>query len=151
MPSVTMRAARVTVFSSMPKAWYRPSDVNMVMGMVDAATNATRIGSRSITTRTTATIAMTISCRKLMTLSPTTLLWSVMRLMLTSCGSVCWNFSIAWSIALPISTTFSPFFISTLRSRHFLPLLVMRLSASGYSRLTVAMSFSRTFSPPGEL
>ena len=63
--------------------------MNMVIGMVDAATNATRKGSRSITTMTTATIAMMSSCRKFDTLSSTTFGWSVMRKMLTSVGNSC--------------------------------------------------------------
>ena len=51
----------------------------MVIGIVDAATNATRKGSNSITTTTTATMAMSSSCKKFATLSATTWLWSVMR------------------------------------------------------------------------
>ena len=79
IPSVTMSAAKVTVFSSNPKALYKPRDMKILIGMVEAATKATRIGSRSITTMTTATMAMTSSWRKLSTLSFTTLLWSVIR------------------------------------------------------------------------
>ena len=65
IPRVTIRAAKVTVLSSIPKAWNRPSDVNMVIGMVEAATRATFMGSRSITTITTAHTAMSSSFRKL--------------------------------------------------------------------------------------
>ena len=53
--------------------------MKMEMGIVDEATKATRIGNNSITTTITATIAMINSFRKFSTLSPTTLLWSVMR------------------------------------------------------------------------
>ena len=61
--------------------------MNMVIGIVEAATNATRIGSSNITTITTATMAISNSFKKLFTLSPTTSLWSVMRNMFTSDGS----------------------------------------------------------------
>ena len=56
IPNVTIRAARVTVFNSIPKVWNNPSDMNIVIGMVDAATRATFIGKSNITTITTATI-----------------------------------------------------------------------------------------------
>ena len=79
IPSDMISTASVTVLSSIPKALNSPRDMNMVMGMVDAATRATLMGSRSMTTITTATMAMTSSSRKFATLSLTTWLWSVMR------------------------------------------------------------------------
>ena len=118
IPSVTIRAARVTVFSSMPNVANMPIDMNMVTGMVDAAIRATRNGSRSITTMITAITAITNSCRKLVTLSSTTLLWSVMRSMLTSDGSSCLKSSITLFTSLPISTMLQPFFISMLSNTH---------------------------------
>ena len=89
IPRVTINAASVTVFNSMLNAWNRPKEMKMVIGIVEAATSATLIGSRSITTAITATIAMTSSRRKFFTLSSTTWLWSVMRKMVTSSGSSC--------------------------------------------------------------
>lgn len=62
--------------------------MNIVMGMVEAATSAVRIGSSSITTTTTATMAIINSLRKVVTLAETTSLWSVMRNVVTSCGRV---------------------------------------------------------------
>ena len=46
---VTINAASVTVFNSMLNAWNRPKEMKMVIGIVEAATSATLIGSRSIT------------------------------------------------------------------------------------------------------
>ena len=46
--------------------------MKMVIGMVEAATNATRIGSNSITTTTTATMAINSSWIKTLTLWSTT-------------------------------------------------------------------------------
>ena len=54
------------------------------MGIVLAETNATRMGRSSMTTPTTAAMAMSSSLRKSTTLSLTTLLWSVMVNMFTS-------------------------------------------------------------------
>ena len=42
IPNVTIRAAKVTVFSSMPQAKNMPKDMKIVIGIVDAATEATR-------------------------------------------------------------------------------------------------------------
>ena len=61
IPSVTISAANVTVFSSMPKAKKSPKEMKMEIGMVLAATNATRMGSSNITTPTTAMMAMSSS------------------------------------------------------------------------------------------
>ena len=79
MPNVTIKAANVTVFSSIPNALKSPNEIKIVIGMVEAATKATRKGNSNITTMMTATMAITNSFKKLMTLSSTTLLWSVIR------------------------------------------------------------------------
>ena len=60
----------------------------MVIGMVEAATSATRIGMSNSTTMMTATTAITSSRRKLTTESFTTFGWSVIRNSLTLGGSV---------------------------------------------------------------
>ena len=121
----------------------------MLIGMVLAATKATRTGISSNTTTTTAMMAMRSSLRKLTTESLTTWLWSVMVYMLTSLGRVWRNSSICFFTAAPISVMLRPFFISMLRTRHFLPLLVTKLVGEGYSWRTVAMSFTRTTLPSG--
>ena len=97
----------------------------MVIGMVEAATSATRNGNSSITTITTATMAITSSRKNELTLSPTTCAWSVMRYMLTSEGSSFLNSSSTWLMSSPICTMFLPFFISTLSKMHFVPLFLM--------------------------
>ncbi len=67
IPKTTIKAAKVTVFSSIPINLNIPIDMNTVIGIVDAATSATLIGSKSITTITTATIAIKSSPKKLVT------------------------------------------------------------------------------------
>ena len=125
IPNVTIRAANVTVFNSIPKAWNSPSEINIVTGIVEAATNATRKGRSNITTIMTAITAITSSCRKLSTLSLTTWLWSVIRKIPTSSGSSFWNSSSTLLMCSPICTTFCFFFISTESRRHLRPLLVI--------------------------
>ena len=93
--------------------------------MVEAATSATRNGKSSITTITTATMAITSSRKKALTLSPTTCAWSVMRNILTSDGSSVLNSSSTRSMSFPICTMFFPFFISTLSRIHFVPLFLI--------------------------
>ena len=117
--------------------------------MVDAATRATRIGKNSIITITTAAMAMRSSRRKFTTLSFTTLVWSVMVKMVTSDGNVDLNSSITFSMSAPMAVMLRPFFISTLSTRHFCPLLVTYDDGWGYSRLILATSFRRTTLPDG--
>ena len=79
MPSTTMRAAKVTVFNSMPQRYIIPMLNAVQMGSPELATRAVRMGkSNSMTTMTTI-MEMSRSRRKLLTDFCTTLGWSVMR------------------------------------------------------------------------
>ena len=64
IPNTTIRAANVTVLSSIPKASINPKDIKIDIGMEDAATPATRKGNNIIVTSITATIAIINSFRK---------------------------------------------------------------------------------------
>ena len=64
IPSTTISPASETVWSSTPSAARIPSVMKTQMGIVMAATLATRSGSSSIVTRMTETIAMPKSRRK---------------------------------------------------------------------------------------
>ncbi len=119
----------------------------MVIGMVPAATIATRTGMMRITTRITVVMAISSSCRKFSIESSTTFFWSVMVVSFTSLGTSCLKFASFLLISEPIFDTSWPFLISTDRSRHFVPLLVIKEVFLGYSRLTVATSFNRTLLP----
>ncbi len=135
----------------MLKAWKSPKEMKMVIGMVDEAIDATRIGSSSITTIITAIMAMRSSSKKLVTLSLTTFGWSVIFVILTSCGS---SFSKLLSILLifePISVMLRPCFISTLSTKHFFELVVIIDVSGAYSRLTSPTSRRRTTSPVGDV
>ena len=72
IPNVTIRAAKVTVFSSMPQMKNIPKDMKIVIGIVDAATEATRKGMRSMTIKMTANIAINNSFKNVVTESLTT-------------------------------------------------------------------------------
>ena len=87
MPSTTMSAASVTMFSSMPSIHMMPTEMNVLRGTVMAATMAERRGKSIIITSTMMTIEMMRSRRKSLTLSATTFGWSAMRVRLTSEGS----------------------------------------------------------------
>ncbi len=64
MPSTTRREARVTVLISKPRTYIIPKEINMVMGIAVAATEATLRGNITIITAITARMAMSISLRK---------------------------------------------------------------------------------------
>ena len=121
--------------------------MKMVIGMVPAATIATRIGMMRITTRITVVMAISSSCRKLSIESSTTCFWSVMVHSCTSAGICCLMLASFSLMAVPIFDTSWPFLISTDSSRHFVPLLVMYDLGLAYSRFTVATSFRRTLFP----
>jgi len=63
IPKTTSREARVTVLISKPRIYINPKDMKMVMGMVTAATEATRSGSITIMTAITVKTARSISFR----------------------------------------------------------------------------------------
>ena len=65
-------------------------EAKMVMGMVTTATPATLSGSIRHTTMMTDTMAMSISSMKSCMEWSTTWLWSLITLMCTSLGNVCW-------------------------------------------------------------
>ena len=87
IPSTTMRAARVTIFSSMPIIYMIDTETNVLRGMVTAATMAERMGKSTIMTRMMMIMAMIRSRRKEVTLSDTTLGLSAIRVIFTSLGS----------------------------------------------------------------
>ncbi len=72
MPSTTMRAASVTMLSSMPIIYMMPTEMNVLSGMVMAATMAERSGNSTIMTRMMMNMEMSKSRRKSDTLLPTT-------------------------------------------------------------------------------
>ena len=58
IPRTTMRAANVTVLSSIPKANINAKVINILIGIVEPATAATLIGINAKVTKTTAKIAI---------------------------------------------------------------------------------------------
>ena len=86
MPKTTIKAASVTMLSGMPKRYIRPTEMNVLTGMVTAATKADRKGKRIIITTMITTMASARLIKKSFTDSPTTLAWSAMRLTVTSVG-----------------------------------------------------------------
>ena len=87
IPSTTIRAASVTVLSSMPAAYITATEINVLSGTVMAATMALLMGNSTIITRMIISIEISRSRRKSLTLSPTTFGWSAMRVSVTSSGS----------------------------------------------------------------
>ncbi|MPL81209.1 hypothetical protein SDC9_27123 [bioreactor metagenome] len=73
IPNTTINPANVTVLSSIPEANRMPSEIKIVMGMVEDATKATRNGSKATTTRITVRMAISNSLRKVDTDNSTTL------------------------------------------------------------------------------
>ena len=101
MPSTTMRAARVTVFNSMPKRYISPMLMAVQMGRPELATRAVRKGKRSSITTMTTIMEMSRSRRKDLTERSTTLGWSVMRYISTLSGRVSLNSASTFSTAFP--------------------------------------------------
>ena len=64
MPSTTMRHASVMVFNGMSMAYMMPTEMNVLSGMVMAATMALLRGKRIIITSTMMAMEMTRSRRK---------------------------------------------------------------------------------------
>ena len=114
IPSTTIRAASVTVLSSMPAAYITATEINVLSGTVMAATMALLMGNSTIITRMIINIEMSRSRRKSLTLSPTTFGWSAMRVSVTSSGSsvALYSFS-TLSTSLPYCTILLPGFISS--------------------------------------
>ena len=87
IPNTTMRAAKVTMFSSMPIIYIMDTEMKVLNGIVMAATMAERKGNSTIITRMMMNMEMSKSRRKSLTLRLTTLGWSAMRVVVTSSGS----------------------------------------------------------------
>ena len=102
IPNTTIRAARVTMFNSMPAIYIIPTEMNVLSGMVMAATMALRSGKSTIMIRMMMTIEMSRSRKKSRTLVPTTFGWSAMRVIVTSSGSSsARKSSSTWSTSFP--------------------------------------------------
>ena len=102
IPSTTMRAAKVTMFSSIPTMYMMDTETKVLNGMVMAATMAERKGKSTIITRMMMAIEMSRSRRKSLTLIATTLGLSAMRVTFTSEGSSFSRKSSSnWSISSP--------------------------------------------------
>ena len=113
IPSTTMSAARVTMFSSMPIIYIIATLMNVLSGMVMAATIAERSGKSTIMTRMMMTIEMSRSRKKSLTLMATTFGWSAMRVIVTSSGSSdCRKSCSTWSTSRPYCTMLLPAVIS---------------------------------------
>ena len=87
IPNTTMRPASVTMFSGMFAKYMMATEMNVLSGMVMAATMAERKGKSTIITRMITAIDSNRSRRKSRMLSPTTFGWSAMRVSVTSSGS----------------------------------------------------------------
>ena len=87
IPNTTMRPASVTMFSGMLAKYMMATEMNVLSGMVMAATMAERKGKSTIITRMITAIDSNRSRRKSRMLSPTTFGWSAMRVSVTSSGS----------------------------------------------------------------
>ena len=148
IPSTTIIAARVTIFSSMPTMYMMATDTNVLSGMVIAATMAERSGKSTIITRMIIIIEIIRSRRKDVMLTDTTLGLSAMRVTLTSSGSsFSRNSSSTRSTSLPYCMTLFPGLISMERSTQGRPFCSIRLAIGSYSRTTRAISFTRTTLP----
>ena len=122
IPNTTISAASVTMFSSMPAINMTDTLMNVLSGMVMAATMAERNGKRTIITRMIMAIEMSKSRRKSLTLVPTTFGWSAMRVILTSSGNSDWlNSLITLSTSLPYCTILLPGVISNDKSMQGCP------------------------------
>ena len=64
IPKITIRAASVTVLSGISHRNMIPTDMKIVIGIMDAETRADRKGNRIISTTMTIMIAETRSLRK---------------------------------------------------------------------------------------
>ena len=96
--------------------------MNVLSGMVMAATMAERRGKSTIMTRMMISMEMSRSRRNSLTLVFTTLGWSAMRVSFTSAGSsVERNSSSIWSTSLPYWTMLLPGVISSESSTQRLP------------------------------
>ena len=82
-----MRPASVTMFSGMLAKYMMATEINVLSGMVMAATMAERSGKSTIMTRMMTAIDSKRSRRKSRMLSPTTFGWSAIRVRVTSSGS----------------------------------------------------------------
>ncbi len=87
IPRVTIRAASVTVLSSIPHAIKTPRAISIAIGMVAAATLATRIGNSSMITNITEQIDINNSCKNSTIEWITNVLWSVIGYIDTSDGN----------------------------------------------------------------
>ena len=99
-----MRAAKVTVFSSMPQRYINPMLMAVQTGRPELAMSAVRKGKSSSMTTMTTIIEMSKSRRKLLTDFCTTLGWSVMRYIFTLSGSDCLNSDSTFSTSRPKAT-----------------------------------------------
>ena len=122
MPSTTMRAAKVTVFNSMPNRYMMAHAAAMQTGTEVEETKAVRKGKRKSITRMTMMMASMRSFRKECTDLLTTTGWSVMRCTLMSGGAVARKVSISLLTSSPKATTLFPGRISIEKMRHWLPL-----------------------------
>ena len=119
IPITTIKAASVTIFSSIPAIYIMATDMNVLSGIVMAATIAERRGKRTIITRMITAIEMSRSLRKSRTLLPTTLGWSAILVIITSSGSSSLRKSdITLSTSFPYSTMLLPRFISIESNMH---------------------------------
>ena len=97
-----MRAANVTMFSSMPTIYMIATETKVLNGMVIAATMAERKGKSTIITRIMTIIEISRSRRNDVMLSDTTFGLSAIRVTLTSAGSSLARNSLStWSTSLP--------------------------------------------------
>ena len=112
IPSTTIKAARVTVFSSMLNVYMMASDMAVQIGIPELATKAERIGKSINMTSMTTMMEVTRSRRKDHTESPTTFGWLVILVMVTLAGSSFSNSSNNWSTSAPNSTMLLPGLIS---------------------------------------
>ena len=143
IPSTTISAARVTMFSSIPAIYITATETNVLSGMVMAATMAERRGKSTIITTMMIIMATKRSRRKLVTLRLTTFGLSAMRVTFTSAGSSFLRKSLSTlSTSLPYCTTLLPGVISIEISIHGWPSCSMRLAIGSYSRTTWATSLT---------
>ena len=121
IPRTMVSPARDTVCKSMPAAHMIPRVERMEIGMADAATRATRVGSRMTVTRMTAMTAMANSFRKDAMALETASGTLEMVISRTSGGRDRAKRSITRPTSLPNWTTLLPGCISRETMRHFFP------------------------------
>ena len=151
IPSTIIIAAKLTWCISIPSKFRIANVTAIVTGAAIAEIVATLNGSRSITTKITAAMAIPNSIKKCPKFISTTLGWSTIVLTCTSDGRISFTSATFCVSAFPKSTIFCPGCISTVSIITSFPATVILLFRSSYLLSILAISRKRILPPCGEL